>query len=524
MRTAVVLGILLLAGPGQDNRAAVPSDDAQARAEKVIREIFKNEYASKTPAAQQKLAQQLVQQGLETTDDPAARYVLYREAADFAARSGDVDTLMKATDLLTAGYRVDRAAVTESFLSKAEVASMKPEDLKRLVESLLELSGQAVEADQFDVAARAAQSALAAAKKAKDIALTVRADAAAKSLAELRSGYDKARTAEQALIANAGDPQANQAWGEYLCFGKGQWEKGLPHLAKGPDSPLKSLAAKELLGPTETAARMEIADGWWDLGQKEKNTVWKGRLLAHAVTIYDAVLPETSGLSRMKLEKRIADASAAGARVPRVNRNGLVVWWRCDDGKGSTLSNSAGPGNVATLMNGVEWVPGRLGKAVKLDGKTGYIQCAAEKFPPTNGVQTISFWFHLYALPTRGEDFFCFSNDPISGAVQAGVGKQFLSVWRLNGMGMARTATPAANVWHHFAYVYDGKTHSLYVDGKLENTGGAPPQAVPVTNCEFGRWRGGRGANYFTGALDEIRVYNRTLTEAEIRGLATGNE
>src|SRR5688572_9991780 len=152
MRTAAVLGILLLAGQGQDDRTAVPSDDALARAEKLIRDIFKNEYAAKTPAAQQKFAQQLVKQGLDTNDDPAARYVLFRDAADLAARSGDVETMTKAVGLLASGYQVDRLAVRESFLSKAEPATTKPEDLKRLVESLLDLSREAVEADQFEVA------------------------------------------------------------------------------------------------------------------------------------------------------------------------------------------------------------------------------------------------------------------------------------------------------------------------------------------------------------------------------------
>lgn len=517
MSAGMGLAILLLAGAGQDSRLAVPSDDAQSQAEKIIRDVFKTEYAVKTPAAQQKLAKQLVQQGSDTKDDPAARYVLFREAADLAARSGEIETLVRAADELVAGYQLDRLAFKESLLSKAEPTTTRVEDLKRLAEALIQIGREALELDQFDVAAKSAQAALPAAKKAKDLTLVVRVDAVLKSVAELRGGYEKARKAEQALAANPEDPQANLAWGEHLCLGKGKWEEGLPFLAKGPDSALKSLASKELRSPAE----LEVADGWWELGEKEKNALWKSRLLDHARTIYEDVLPKTTGLSRMKVEKRIAEASGTS----RVNRKGLVVWWKCDEGRGTSVANSAGTGNVATLANGIEWVPGRLGKAIKFDGTSGYLSCLTETLPATNSAQTISFWLHLPAVPARGEDIFCFSNAALSGATQAGVSSGGLGFWRFGGMSLGKAAFPGVNAWHHCAYVFDGKTHTIYLNGKLESTSTTPPQGVAVTNVEFGRYRGvGGGSKYYGGALDDIRVYNRALAEAEVRGLSTGIE
>ena len=322
----------------------------------------------------------------------------------------------------------------------------------------------------------------------------MRVDAAVKSVAEVRSGFEKAGKAEQALVANPDDPQANQAWGEYLCLGKGQWEKGLPFLAKGPDSPLRSVAVRELRVPAEPAAQIEVGDGWWDLAEKEKNPLWKSRLLAHAATFYDAALPQATGLARMKLEKRLAGQS-------KVNRTGLVAWWRCDEGKGTTVANSAGAGNPATLMNGVEWVPGRLGKALKFDGSSGYLSCRAENLPATNAVQTISFWVRVPVGLSMGQDLLCFSNDSLSGALQAGVSPKGLGFWKFGGtiLGKASLSTPDA--WHHCAYVLDGKVHAVYVDGKQESSLSVPPQAVTVTNCEFGRYRGVGGGGPQSGAL-----------------------
>jgi len=511
----------------QDGKVPVPSDKAVADAEKTIREIFKDEYAAKTAPAQQRLVKKLIEQGRETKDDPAARYVLFRDAADLAGRTGDVESLLSSLSELCQAYQVDPPAFKEPFLTRAEAATTRPDDLKRLTEALVDLANEALELDQFDVAVKSAQASLGTAKKSKDIALASRADGLVKSVAELRTSYEKAKKAEQVLAAMPDDPEANLAWGGYLCLGKGQWEKGLPLLSKGSDSPLKSLAAKELGAPAELAAQIEIADGWWDLGEKEKNATRKGRLLAHARALYEAALPRANGLVRAKLEKRIAEGSATGpvsGGPPRANRKGLVAWWRCDEGKGTSVANSAGAGNGATLMNGVDWVPGRLGKALKFDGVAGYLSCKSENLPATHEPQTICFWLNLPSRPARGEDILCFSNDSLSGALQAGVAPNRLSFWRFGGGNLGTVSTPSPNAWHHCAFTTDGKTHSLYLDGKLENTSSTPLQSVGVTNCEFGRYRGVGGGAYFSGMLDDLRIYNRPLSEAEVRGLASGNE
>ena len=52
--------------------------------------------------------------------------------------------------------------------------------------------------------------------------------------------------ADEKLKTNPDDPQANLALGRYRCFAKGDWEAGLPLLAKSGDAALASLAKKAL--------------------------------------------------------------------------------------------------------------------------------------------------------------------------------------------------------------------------------------------------------------------------------------
>src|SRR5207302_3123668 len=73
-------------------KAAVPHAAAQARAEEEIKDLFKEEYAKRKRADMAALAKTFWRRGLETKDDAAARFVLWREAADLAARAGDLDT------------------------------------------------------------------------------------------------------------------------------------------------------------------------------------------------------------------------------------------------------------------------------------------------------------------------------------------------------------------------------------------------------------------------------------------------
>src|SRR6185295_7336602 len=82
------------------------------------------------------------------------------------------------------------------------------------------------------------------------------------------------------------------------------------------------------------------------------------------------------------------------------------------------------------------------------------------------------------------------------------------------------TTVRALNTWYHVAGVYDASTRTLnvYVNGVLNN--GVLAGTVPATqvnssvNVNIGRRTGGF---YFNGIIDEVRIYNRALTPAEIQ-------
>lgn len=84
---------------------------------------------------------------------------------------------------------------------------------------------------------------------------------------------------------------------------------------------------------------------------------------------------------------------------------------------------------------------------------------------------------------------------------------------------IGRTAVPEGD-WHHVAATYDGSSWRLYLDGRLdvERAVGATPRADSIQHFGVGTTFNSTGVSRgrFAGAIDEVRVFDRARTEAEI--------
>jgi hypothetical protein len=166
-------------------------------------------------------------------------------------------------------------------------------------------------ADQYDAADKLASTALQYVKKINAARLLPRATARSKEVAEAKGKFQAMKSVLQTLAKTPDDPGANADMGQFLCFIKGNWDLGLRFLVKGSDAGFKALAEKELAIPTAAADQIAVADGWYDLGDKEKLPSRKAQLLAHAREYYTAASSGAVGLQKAKLEKRLELIEAA---------------------------------------------------------------------------------------------------------------------------------------------------------------------------------------------------------------------
>lgn len=222
----------------------------------------------------------------------------------------------------------------------------------------------------------------------------------------------------------------------------------------------------------------------------------------------------------------------------------LVAYWNFDEGSGTTAKDSTGNDNTGTLYNMTNdsWVPGKMGTALKFDGKDDYIivkDSAEIEFGESSF--SIVFWMKKTYV-TSGPTGVILLNGTSGGEFQGATGKRYEITDFNNGrlifaidddLGKSVCISPevfSTGDWVHVAMVRESKSNQLliYADTLLvvsvvpeNNTGnidsvdepliiGAQQKEdnTPNTFCDF-----------FYGMLDELRFFDHALTGDEIKNL-----
>jgi hypothetical protein len=294
-------------------RLAVPDAAKQKEAEKIIRDLYKDQYAKKAPADRKLLGRQLLDQATKSSGDPAAAWVLFREALDASAQGFDLRSAVESVDASVKLFDVDPMPLKAGILAAMGKSARNPEENGAVAEAYLQLVEEYVTVDQFEAADKAAVAALQSARRSNDVALATRVTTRAREIAEAKTRFVALKGVLQTLASKPDDPAANLDMGLYLCYVKGSWDLGPRFLAKGSDPALRALAEKEQALPVQAADKAALADGWYDLAQKESSPLRKGQLLAHAGALYESALPDATGLLRIRIEKRMETAKPPAA-------------------------------------------------------------------------------------------------------------------------------------------------------------------------------------------------------------------
>ena len=114
--------------------------------------------------------------------------------------------------------------------------------------------------------------------------------------------------------------------GRFLCFIKGDWDAGLPLLAKGDDEKLKELGERELARPGTANDRLGLGDSWWDLAEK-LDTIERIEAKARSLHWYQLAAPGLTGLTKARVDKRIAELNKlVGNRISFAGNDWRVIF------------------------------------------------------------------------------------------------------------------------------------------------------------------------------------------------------
>jgi hypothetical protein len=304
-------GAIRVSGGDAVKKAPVPGKEVLIKADALVKELFSKEYQkAKTDNEQRgRLAVTLLQEGRDTNDYPAAKYVLFREAHDLAAQAGDAPTALQAIEELAVNFTVPDREIFQlkvKVLTTASTATATPELYQAIIDGSLVLLEESLQNDDYPSALKLVSTAEAAAVKLRNVNLVINIKNRHKEVQELRTAYEKVEPFAKTLEGNPKDPKANLVMGHYQALIKGNWEKGLPMFARGSDPSLKALAAKDLAQPKDGPAQTDVAAGWYDRAVKA-NGAAKTQLLLRSYFWYQQAIVHLKGKDQQLADARMKE-------------------------------------------------------------------------------------------------------------------------------------------------------------------------------------------------------------------------
>ena len=212
-------------------------------------------------------------------------------------------------------------------------------------------------------------------------------------------------------------------------------------------------------------------------------------------------------------------SASVGVTVQNTAAAGLVGAWALDETSGTTAADQSGRGNTGTVTSPVWTGAGKFNGALSLNGTSSWVTVADSSSLDLTTGMTVEAWVRPTVVnswrtvvmkeQTGNLTYGLYANTSANRpAIEAYING---SLRTLNGTSQLPTAT-----WSHLAATYDGATLRLFVNGAAAGTLAAAG-SILTSNSPLRIGGNGVWGEYFSGPIDEVRVYNRALTATEIQ-------
>lgn len=244
-----------------------------------------------------------------------------------------------------------------------------------------------------------------------------------------------------------------------------------------------------------------------------------------------------AGLSGVSTENGVSAALGRGSSGGMLS-NGLVGYWKMDENTGTTGYDSSGNGKTGTLGNGTagyvpSWSSGKFGSGLNFDGTDDNISIGDHDiYSFGNGTSDIGFTASAWVYATNGISRYIVHKNSewrlrlnTNGyvACSATDNSTTSDIGRTTGIALSTGA------WHYVTCTYDGSGvnagFKIYVDGIRSDTIDDPSGTSYIamenlsTIVDVGTISVSSPSYVFSGKIDDVRIYNRALSAAEVRQL-----
>ena len=206
--------------------------------------------------------------------------------------------------------------------------------------------------------------------------------------------------------------------------------------------------------------------------------------------------------------------------VPDQSTCGL---WHFNEGEGNVLYDSSGNGNDG-VINGANWTDGVMGGALEFDGVDDYMEVPdSSDWSVRNGDFTIGLWMKRSRVsPTAEVEVLIGQGSTVDDAAFSVIvdtdGTLQGTLYDIGSIPYYATGPKISDMeWHYIVFLRSSTTLKVYLDGEVGTSTG---DVTGITRRDSGKklllgtWNTAEG--YFMGRIDEVHIYNHTLTPSEI--------
>ena len=203
----------------------------------------------------------------------------------------------------------------------------------------------------------------------------------------------------------------------------------------------------------------------------------------------------------------------------------LVLYLSFDEGKGGDAADGSVHGHDGELIKDPTWVDGQFGKALEFDGTKGqHVIVPINDTLQLREQFSMAFWVKRGDAQIRAWNYMVTAGS-LKWASILNDGDKKTYIFTTSGAWGQRAVSDdiQPDDWVHLAVTHDTKSEIvIYNDGKKAG-GGAKPS--PVDEIDGSVMVGARhpGEEFFTGIIDEVFLFNRIITEAEVGEIMNGD-
>ncbi len=205
---------------------------------------------------------------------------------------------------------------------------------------------------------------------------------------------------------------------------------------------------------------------------------------------------------------------------------GLVGAWSFNENAGTVAADASGNGRTGTIRQAIWVAGGRYGAALAFDGINDWVTVTDHASLRLTAGVTVEAWvkpgvmggWETVVMKERGaaaHSYALYAHD--GGSLPEGAPVPSANV-RVAGdhRTLRGTSAVSSGVWSHLAMTYDGAMLRLFVNGvEVASRAQSGPMDTGAGALRIGgnnSWTG----EFFQGQIDEVRIYNRALSQPEI--------